>query len=91
MRAIGIVRKLDQLGRVVIPKEIRKQNGWQEGQPIEMFTEKDQLILRGYGTDHKIVAAVEMIEHLQDKAQANQDNETLKMLQRVKDLVEQEK
>lgn len=90
MKAIGIVRKLDELGRVVIPKEIRKQNGWKEGQPVEMFTEKDQLILRGYGVGHKVVVAVEMIEHLKKKAKENKDEESSKMLDRVIDLIQQE-
>lgn len=35
LRAIGVVRKLDNLGRIVIPKDIRRTKGWNTGDPIE--------------------------------------------------------
>ena len=38
MKATGIVRRIDDLGRVVIPKEIRKQMRIEEGDPLEIFT-----------------------------------------------------
>lgn len=38
MRATGIVRRMDDLGRVVIPKEIRRQMGMREGDPLEIYT-----------------------------------------------------
>ncbi len=41
MRATGIVRRVDDLGRVVIPKEIRKNLGIREGEPLEIFIERD--------------------------------------------------
>lgn len=39
MRATGIIRRIDELGRVVIPKAIRKECGIREGDPLEIFTE----------------------------------------------------
>lgn len=41
MKATGIVRRIDDLGRVVIPKEIRKTMRIREGDPLEIFTDKD--------------------------------------------------
>jgi AbrB family transcriptional regulator (stage V sporulation protein T) len=41
MKATGIVRRIDDLGRVVIPKEIRRTLRIREGDPLEIFTEKD--------------------------------------------------
>ena len=41
MKATGVVRRIDDLGRVVIPKEIRKTLRIKEGDPLEIFTEKD--------------------------------------------------
>ena len=41
MRATGIVRRVDDLGRVVIPKEIRRTMRIREGDPLEIYTEKD--------------------------------------------------
>lgn len=44
----GIVRCIDPLGRLVIPKEIRKELGLSQGEPVEMITEKDCVIIRKY-------------------------------------------
>ena len=41
MKATGIVRRIDDLGRVVIPKEIRRTMRIREGDPLEIYTEKD--------------------------------------------------
>ena len=41
MKATGIVRRIDDLGRVVIPKEIRRTLRIREGEPLEIFTERD--------------------------------------------------
>ena len=45
MKATGIVRRIDDLGRVVVPKEIRRTLKIREGDPIEIFTEKDGEII----------------------------------------------
>lgn len=41
MKATGIVRRIDDLGRVVIPREIRKNLNFREGDPLELFTTND--------------------------------------------------
>ena len=41
MKATGVVRRIDDLGRVVIPKEIRKTLRIKEGDPLEIFTDKE--------------------------------------------------
>ena len=49
MKATGVVRRIDDLGRIVIPKEIRKTLRIKEGTPLEIFTEKEgDIILRKY-------------------------------------------
>ena len=49
MKATGIVRRIDDLGRVVVPKEIRRTLRIREGDPLEIFTEKDgSIVLRKY-------------------------------------------
>ena len=48
MKATGIVRRIDELGRVVIPKEIRRTLRIREGDPLELFTDRDELMLRKY-------------------------------------------
>ena len=49
MMATGIVRRIDDLGRVVIPKEIRKNLRIKEGDPLEIFTtEEGEVIFKKY-------------------------------------------
>lgn len=49
MKATGIVRRIDDLGRVVIPKEIRRTLKIREGDPLEIFTDSDgEVILKKY-------------------------------------------
>ena len=48
MKATGIVRRIDELGRVVIPKEIRRTLRIREGDPLELFTDRDELMLKKY-------------------------------------------
>jgi AbrB family transcriptional regulator, transcriptional pleiotropic regulator of transition state genes len=51
MKATGIVRKTDQLGRIVIPMELRKKMGIQENDPLEIFVDEDTIILQRYQPD----------------------------------------
>lgn len=47
MKATGIVRRIDELGRIVVPKEIRRVLRIREGDPLEIFTDKDgEIVLK---------------------------------------------
>ncbi|MET3505475.1 AbrB family looped-hinge helix DNA binding protein [Halalkalibacter oceani] len=50
MRQVGVVRRIDDLGRVAIPKEIRRILGFQEGDPVEIFvdSENKEVTLKPY-------------------------------------------
>lgn len=49
MKATGIIRRVDELGRIVIPKEIRRTLRIREADPLEIFTDKDgEIILKKY-------------------------------------------
>ena len=48
MKATGIVRRIDELGRVVIPKEIRSTLRLKSGDPLEIYTDRDELMLKKY-------------------------------------------
>ncbi|RYM05921.1 AbrB/MazE/SpoVT family DNA-binding domain-containing protein [Sporolactobacillus sp. THM7-7] len=48
MKSTGIVRKVDELGRVVIPIELRRTMNIKEGDPLEIFTEDDRIIFKKY-------------------------------------------
>lgn len=48
MKATGIVRRVDELGRIVIPKELRRTFGIDIKDPIEIFVDGDNIILTKY-------------------------------------------
>lgn len=48
MKNIGIVRNLDNLGRIVIPKEMRKVLGIEEKDPIEILIQDETIVLKKY-------------------------------------------
>ena len=57
MKATGIVRRIDELGRVVIPKEIRRTLRIREGEPLEIFTENGgEVVLKKYSPIGEISA-----------------------------------
>ena len=48
MKSTGILRNIDELGRIVIPKEIRKKLQIESSDPIEIYVESDKIILTKY-------------------------------------------
>ena len=77
MRATGIVRRVDDLGRVVIPKEIRRSMGIREGEPLEIYLENDAVIFRRYS--YKLTAEVARVAELVEM-HCNADDETMRLL-----------
>ena len=56
MTATGIVRRVDDLGRVVIPKEIRRNMGIKEGDPLEIYTTRDgEIVFKPYQESGRVV------------------------------------
>ncbi len=68
MKATGIVRRIDDLGRVVIPKEIRRTLRIREGDPLEIFTDREGgIILKKYSPINELTDfSREYAESLQD-------------------------
>lgn len=48
MKTIGVVRRIDDLGRIVIPKEIRKSLRIKDGESLEIFLDSDNIVLKKY-------------------------------------------
>ncbi|MFS1511668.1 MULTISPECIES: AbrB/MazE/SpoVT family DNA-binding domain-containing protein [Chengkuizengella] len=48
MKPMGVVRKVDQLGRIVLPKSLRKRYMMNEGDPVEILVQGDHIILEKY-------------------------------------------
>ena len=56
MIATGIIRRVDDLGRITIPKEVRRSSGIKEGDPLELFiTEKGEIIFKPYQENSRVV------------------------------------
>lgn len=50
MKATGVVRRIDDLGRIVIPKEIRRNLKIHEGDPLEIYVDKEDIVLKRFDT-----------------------------------------
>ena len=60
MKATGMVRKVDDLGRIVIPKEIRRVLEIGEKDPVEIFVDGDQIVLKKYKPNNACVITGEV-------------------------------
>ena len=62
MKATEIVRRIDDLGRVVVPKEIRRTLRIREGDPLEIFTDREgEIVLKTYSPIGELSALSEII------------------------------
>lgn len=63
MRATGQIRRIDELGRVVIPKEVRKSLGIREGDAFEIFTTEDRrsVVFQKYSFDTPVAEALKSL------------------------------
>mgnify|MGYP000917684379 CR=1 FL=1 len=72
MPATGIIRNIDNLGRLVIPKELRRKFGIKDGDPVEIFTDCNSIILRRYYAAGSIK---EIVDRLQAELQEAEELE----------------
>ena len=67
MKSMGIVRRIDDLGRICIPKELRRNCGIREGEPLEMFISDEGIILKKYSYNGSLGRDIEdILEKLQN-------------------------
>ena len=66
MKAPGIVRKVDELGRIVIPKELRRTLGINEKDPVEIYTDGKGIILYKYAPGCAFCGSVDGVRHIHD-------------------------
>ena len=66
MKATGIVRRIDDLGRIVIPKEIRRNIGLREGDAMEIFLEDNRICLEKYSISDEDLA-IKCQKYISDK------------------------
>lgn len=65
MKSTGIVRCIDELGRVVVPKEMRQKLGIANGDPVDIYTDGDRIIIEKYRSIcHFCSSDVDITEYL---------------------------
>ncbi len=67
MKSTGVIRHVDALGRVVIPKEIRRSFQIERDEPVEVFTSDDHILLRKYSPGCVLCGEVESVKIFKDK------------------------
>ena len=67
MKATGIVRNIDELDRIVIPKELRKKMGMTEGTPVEIFVDDGKIALMRYCENCDFCGATEHLSEIKGK------------------------
>ena len=83
MKATGIIRRVDDLGRVVIPKDIRRTIGIHEGEPLEVFIEGgDTICFRKYKTN-----LGDAVDHLKEQIETFCEDLTDDALMRIEVLL----
>ena len=81
MKTTGFIRRIDDLGRIIIPKEIRKTLKIEEGDPIEIYTNNNTLILEKYVPtgEEQVINTLEEI----DVFLKNQENPPTELIEEV--------
>ncbi len=80
MKSIGIVRKIDELGRIVLPIETRRHLDLESKDGVEIFVEKDRIILKKYEPACIFCGEVDNVINYKDKKICT---ECLKAIQKV--------
>ncbi|KAF5071798.1 hypothetical protein DSECCO2_208830 [anaerobic digester metagenome] len=66
MKATGITRKVDELGRIVLPMEIRRNKGINFGDPMEIFTTEDGIVLRRFEAVDDALSVAKRLKEILD-------------------------
>lgn len=64
MKDTGIVRRIDEMGRVVLPKEIRKTLTINESDSLEIYVEGNEIIINKYSTEESIINTLENLDEI---------------------------
>lgn len=62
MKSTGIVRKIDPLGRLVVPKELRRTLNINVGDPMEIFVEEDIILLKKFKSNNSCIITGEVLD-----------------------------
>lgn len=89
MEATGIIRRIDDLGRIVIPKEVRRQYGIVDGDRMEILPTTDGIIVRKYTADKTILAYTQNLRDAIREEEGLTKEKRVMLLQQVKALEEE--
>lgn len=67
MKSTGIVRRIDELGRVVIPMELRRTMAIENLDPLEIFVDGDKIVLKKYNPGCTLCGSLEDIDYIGGK------------------------
>lgn len=67
IKALGVVRQIDDLGRIVIPAEVRKTLNWEVRDPLEIYTSGDSVILKKYQPGCIFCGSLEELEDFRER------------------------
>ena len=67
MKPLGIVRRIDSLGRIVLPADVRREHGWNVGTMVEMYGDRNGLFIRSYGEHCAICGKVDDLMEVKRK------------------------
>lgn len=82
----GIIRRFDDLGRIAIPKEMRRTRGWKEGAPIEIVPDGEDVILRPYGDNQRLEDLLnELISQMEERGLDDKESLLRKMMEELKE------
>lgn len=80
MKSIGIVRTLDQMGRIVLPMELRKVLDLLTGTPMEIYTEGESIILHKHQNKCEFCGSNDVVTKFKNKALCNDCLESMKAI-----------
>lgn len=86
MKEKGVIRRVDDLGRVVIPKEFRESLGVSDGLPVEILNQGDSLVIRPYPVDGEIYPYLKNLERAVEKQSWMDGRDKDRILELVKEL-----
>jgi len=92
MKATGIVRRIDELGRLVLPKELRKKYAIGDRDAVEIFTDDKGIYLQKYCPGQDVVAHVDnlskAVDNIREDLGTEKEEEIRECLEKVKDILE---
>ena len=83
MKATGIIRRIDDLGRIVIPKEIRREMRIREGEPLEIFVDRNENLVgfKKYDIEKNYIAELKRLsDSIEDHFWSPENDDNLKII-----------